>query len=863
MKKNEKRGSRGHPVPHSMSDEVHRSLHSRPGRGVVKRAYVGAPPEMGAPLFMGSQSGFGLVQVLLGIGVLSAVGAGAYSIYQGASVSDSVRQEQDNIAKIAENAQRIYGTTGSYVGINIEKAIAGKIAPDGMVRGEGLSSRWGRPVIVEAAAIEGVVNTGVKLIYRDVPVQVCSKLVHATAASAWDVEVGGQSVFEKGVSGEVRRGVVDRLELVKHCASGVSRDVSFVFNDGASGLSGQVMAPVSLPAPSTSGPGSPGYAGDSSADTHVGQSIFNGGQGQVLQNPGLGGLPTSPVASPAYVAPSNESSQPVSFDPYSAPGRCIIPAVSQRLCKDAGDVKCDDGSAGVEDRTEGREFACPSGQVWIKAGTIGRQSRQIRRYMYEKAACPDPYGKMVWQSTGSGTPWLSVTEWDPDQSPYCAPACIAPAPVVEERPGNPQYRNPPCPHGQMGDIVHVSQSTRTRTISYSCPNLTGNYTTTIGHWTVDKSNDDWKPVTHTCAPACVTPPDQEQTMAGVPESRTTACPSGQSGSIIESRNTAQSRTITYECPSGVSNTYKTITPAWSVPAPVGAWTEVSNTCEPIPPPLCVAPAPVLYTRDAPEQVTRTLACPSGFLGAVVQASPAQQTGGTTYSCPQVRGPYVSSESWSVPVSTEMWATVSYGCVADPSANPVTPPAPSAPPASFGWERVSMVYGPGMGCHLYGDLNQALHLSQQPGSGLVAHRNRAGDPVDFTINESELPCNESSAGQSVTVLGSCGGWQSGLEGSSGWQCRPSYGYVAHSWVEVSRVVTPELFTLYSSPSVPSWVFAPVAPGTRCLAAEKGKSLSISYGASTSTLNVLRRVDALVTCQPGAPWWDDPNNRNGWD
>lgn len=97
--------------------------------------------------------------------------------------------------------------------------------------------------------------------------------------------------------------------------------------------------------------------------------------------------------------------------------------------------------------------------------------------------------------------------------------------------------------------------------------------------------------------------------------------------------------------------------------------------------------------------------------------------------------------------------------------PGCPGAMDAPPSSGGsgkppvaglfWRRTGYSNGPGVGCHMGAEEARAQQLVA---SGVLKPDL---SPV--------LTCDQSTAGELVVVYSSCGDWQSGLEGWSGWVC----------------------------------------------------------------------------------------------
>lgn len=199
---------------------------------------------------------------------------------------------------------------------------------------------------------------------------------------------------------------------------------------------------------------------------------------------------------------------------------------------------------------------CPSGYV----GSINRT---------RTAVCLSGTGTAVWG------PW-SVSN-------ACAAAC-APAP------SSPETRtSTPCPAGQLGTITETRVS--------ECLSGVGSPT-----WS------DWTEVSNTCAPQCVAPADQLESID---------CPAGQIGSITQRRSAS--------CPAPTG------------PYEWGAWEETENTCVP----ACVAPAPENRSE------TRTQQClPGRYTPPPTISSTFTQSRNitTTYTCPAEAGSPVAAET---------------------------------------------------------------------------------------------------------------------------------------------------------------------------------------------------------------------------
>ncbi len=210
-------------------------------------------------------------------------------------------------------------------------------------------------------------------------------------------------------------------------------------------------------------------------------------------------------------------------------------------------------------------------------------------------------------------------------APIVVPPPVAPPPSVPPPPGTPPVSPPPsapfctvpspaistentsgaCPAGQVTTSGATSfPQSRTRTVSYSCPDPFGAVQAAPATYT------PWSPtVGSVCFPACVAPAPSTQTQAGTPQSMSTPysaagtpqtgagtpetrrvdCAPGQTGDIFQtrtttitrsttttrtgtqSRSTTQTRPVSYACPAPTGS-YTTTPGTWSAPgAPYGAW----------------------------------------------------------------------------------------------------------------------------------------------------------------------------------------------------------------------------------------------------------------------------------------------------
>lgn len=603
-----------------------------------------------------SSTGFTLLETLLVVGGVALLSAGGFVIYQGAALNADVKTEQSNIQSIAQQSDRVYGSLGSYENLTTETAITAKVPPQSMVAGgTGLMSRWQKPVLLEPTNVGARSNAGLQITYQDVPAKACARLAQAASGGMFDVKVDGTSVFSGGK--------LDTPAAVSRCAANDTAPMVFTYYGGTSGLAGQVLAPVEIPAaPPTSAPvvvtvpptappvapptapPAPGCgpvpAAPASGLTPAGQtcSFF----WQAVAAPSC--WTSMPLCAPTVAPPpvvTPPSVPPPSIPPSTPPpGFCAVPPTSSRAC---ATPNCSDGTPSVDTGTESQTFSCPVGRVISTPGAYlyassAPQTRTRTRTANESASCPDPFDAPRWTNNGTFGAWTPTGAWGPTFA--CAPSCVAPATT-----NTPESQSAAC---NAGRVTPAGASTftqgRTRTNTYSCSSPIATYTSNPATYSA------WTPTEATaCAPSCVAPAPlantragapqvaagTPQVAAGTPESQVLPCGAGYTGSITQQRTTSISRTTsvsrtttetsttTYSCPAP-TGAYTTTPGAWSAPgapygafsapgapygaysapgAPYGVWTTTANTCVLAPPSCVSAPGvPPMNSPGGPELV---------------------------------------------------------------------------------------------------------------------------------------------------------------------------------------------------------------------------------------------------------------------
>lgn len=166
----------------------------------------------------------------------------------------------------------------------------------------------------------------------------------------------------------------------------------------------------------------------------------------------------------------------------------------------------------------------------------------------------------------------------------------------------------------------------------------------------------WTDTGNTCA-SCPTPSTQTTTQ-WLPSS--SACPSGQVGTITWQYEQSRSRSVSYDCPAGTTSVPGPTYGAWSSWSNTGATSGYTNTCAT----ACSLPTPSTQTNTETRTGSQTLACPVGQTGAITQQRPEQRTQTRSASCPAPTGAYTWSgwSAWSAWTGTGAWTTTSNTCV---------------------------------------------------------------------------------------------------------------------------------------------------------------------------------------------------------
>ncbi len=485
--------------------------------------------------------------------------------------------------------------------------------------------------------------------------------------------------------------------------------------------------------------------------------------------------------------------------------------------------------------TENQQLACPTGN----SGSINQR---------RTSTCVGSPATTQWSS------WVTTTNTcGADATPTTPQTPIAPTSAcIDAR----EYRNMACASGQIGSIVQSrTQSCTTNTWGawvdlqnscrpgvsvgsctpgterkyFACPAGQGGQIYAEFATICDSQGNDispnkndqnnWKIISSNCTASCVSSGTCCTVSRGPVESRTTQCAVGSYGPGITTRHQQSSSCPQFDGPAVWNNS------GWSQ---VGNATGGCNTCTPN------------QTTQSVQWVRRAGICPAGQTGELIYNDEQVQDVAITRLCNSQAG--VLNDNATTTASA--WRNTGNTVVASNTCT--TPPA-----QQYWWVARDRVYGPGSGCHLGSDQNNADQLVKQGiliGSGQIPYRSYSVSPTQ--------PCGPATDGATIIVYQSCGGFQAGLEGYSGFRCENVNGLNGLVWIYQQDVYGGR--ELYRGPNPASSGFPLERPfdeptGT-CTAGQttvtSGGILTAWFGTGANRYAVIQEYGARFVCGENA-------------
>ncbi len=142
--------------------------------------------------------GFGLVELLLALGVATAMGAAAFWVYPRVTTRVNVASDVENVRDLASRVDRSHGIVGSFRGVSTLNVLEDGLAPTDFRQGSAatMSNAWGGAVTVSPATVR-LAGDAFTVGLSGLPARACLPFVSAIAgdANVRDVIVGNTSVL--------------------------------------------------------------------------------------------------------------------------------------------------------------------------------------------------------------------------------------------------------------------------------------------------------------------------------------------------------------------------------------------------------------------------------------------------------------------------------------------------------------------------------------------------------------------------------------------------------------------------------------------------------------------------------------------
>lgn len=178
-----------------------------------------------------TQQGFSLLELLLVLAVIAALGVAAFLIYPRVQAGRSA----SSTAQVLSGAQASVGaifTNGNYSKLDSSVAYNADVFPESMKGATAgtFSNEWDGPVTIFGSNADGTANATsgrfMTITYADVPANVCKKLVPAAAANFGRVEVGTTVVVDQYAATPV---ALDEAAVITACGTGTTPvDLEFI-----------------------------------------------------------------------------------------------------------------------------------------------------------------------------------------------------------------------------------------------------------------------------------------------------------------------------------------------------------------------------------------------------------------------------------------------------------------------------------------------------------------------------------------------------------------------------------------------------------------------------------------------------------
>ncbi|MBE5204363.1 prepilin-type N-terminal cleavage/methylation domain-containing protein [Pectobacterium sp. FL60-S17] len=158
------------------------------------------------------RKGFSLLELILVLGVIAGLIVSAFIVYPKVQAAQRVEAEVKNIAAIQAGVQSVYASTNSYSGVVNGSMYKAGVFPDNMVKRFALwfyiVNSWRGNVVLASddTGPAGTPGSAFTITYNGVPAAECARLISATAANFYIIQVG--SITVKNADGNINTGDV-------------------------------------------------------------------------------------------------------------------------------------------------------------------------------------------------------------------------------------------------------------------------------------------------------------------------------------------------------------------------------------------------------------------------------------------------------------------------------------------------------------------------------------------------------------------------------------------------------------------------------------------------------------------------------
>lgn len=456
------------------------------------------------------QQGFGLLSLIVVLALSTAVVGVAYTVYRQDAIASDASAAASSAAALGQVVRTAYASSPTFDLLTNARMTQERLWPKNVL------DRNGQPVDPWGGSIQlaGANGDGFALTYEGVASAACPRFVSAAATGWDDVTVNGHSVL----SGRK----VQPAAAALLCSQAATATVQFLGNKGTGTATLPTLTSCVPPVPQTQ---TIAVAGELSDVPPYPASCLNQQRDAFCANP---------YALPAWGAWTNTTST-------CAPV-CVQPPPTLT----------------PQTRTVPSSVSCPAGQTGSDTWTQNQTRTQSVVH-----TCSTPIGPVVDQSA-TYSPWVNSGGRIGEVN-TCAPTCATRLPTAPWLP-NPATQtrmvsgSAACPSG-VGSDTWQQQQTQTRKATCATPGAAVD--PVWGAWSAWSNTGGRLGEVNTCAPPCGPAP--------APQTRTVACPSGQTGSVSQSEGWISK-------------------PAPTCWAASGTWSTVSSSCvTPPPPPACETP----------------------------------------------------------------------------------------------------------------------------------------------------------------------------------------------------------------------------------------------------------------------------------